>query len=117
MSTHLSHPITAAQARHIAFDFLINEWELSADERDWFLVLACRTIDAAWHIVEIGVEGLPDKWIFQVFDTGYCDPNYTFTAPVHALESSAGLTDMPDRIAEIIQFERQLECHLTHQTA
>lgn len=104
----LATPITLAEAQYIAFDFLINEWDLSIEERDWFLILACRTIDAAWHIVEIGVEGLPDKWIFQVFDTGYCDPNYTFSSPVKALEKNTGLSDIPEHIAEIIRYERQV---------
>jgi hypothetical protein len=108
MAPCLSPPITLAEAQYIAFDFLINEWDLSVEERDWFLVLACRTIDAAWHIVEIGVEGVPDKWIFQVFDTGYCDPSYTFSSPMQALGQNTELTGMPERIAEIIQYERQV---------
>jgi hypothetical protein len=31
-----------------------------------------------WYVVEIGVEGLSDKWVLQVYDTGECDPSYTF---------------------------------------
>ncbi|MGJ3248760.1 MAG: hypothetical protein ACFE0I_22140 [Elainellaceae cyanobacterium] len=57
-------------------------------------------------MVEVGIEGLPDVWIFQVFDTGYCDPNYTFNTPIQKTESDTGLDEMPDRIADVIQFER-----------
>ena len=104
--TALTTPITLDQAQHIALNFLVDEWDLSVDDRDWFSVLNCRAIGATWNVVEIGIEGLPDKWAFQVFDTGYCDPNYTFTTPVNASESDTGLDDMPERIAEIVQSER-----------
>jgi len=106
MTTSLTTPITLDQAWHIAFNFLVDEYELSAEDRDWFSVLRCHAVGTAWNVVEIGIEGLPDKWVLQVFDTGYCDPNYTFSSPVSASEKDTGLEDMPEHIAEIVQFER-----------
>lgn len=101
-----SQSITTDQAQHVAFEFLLNEWELSADDQDWFIVLDCRSVGTAWFIVEIGIAGLPDVWYFQVFDTGYCDPNYTFKTPVAASASTTGLDFMPKHIADVVQFER-----------
>ncbi|MEM9447181.1 MAG: hypothetical protein AAGA75_01440 [Cyanobacteria bacterium P01_E01_bin.6] len=106
MASTLSNSTTLDQAQQIALDFLINEWELSAEDSEWFSVLSCRAVGETWSVVEIGIEGLPDKWVLQVFDTGYCDPNYTFSSPVQASESDTGLDDMPERIAEIIASER-----------
>jgi hypothetical protein len=106
MTSTLSTPITLDQAQHLALDFLINEWELSADDSEWFSVLSGREVGETWNVVEVGIEGLPDKWVLQVFDTGYCDPNYTFSSPVQASESDTGLDDMPERIAEIVASER-----------
>ncbi|MEL6223759.1 MAG: hypothetical protein AAFR31_14085 [Cyanobacteria bacterium J06627_8] len=107
MTSPLSTSITLDQAQQIALDFLINEWELSDDDGEWFSVLSCRAIGETWNVVEVVIEGLPDKWVLQVFDTGYCDPNYTFTSPVQASESDTGLDDMPERIAEIVESERR----------
>ncbi len=59
-------------------------------------------------MVQIGVEGLPDKWVIQVYDeTKDCDPCFTFTSPVNASESETGLEELPESIAEILRSERQ----------
>jgi hypothetical protein len=53
--------------------------------------------------VEIGIEGLPDKWIVQVYDTGECDPS---CSPVKATETDIGLKDLPKTIVQILSIER-----------
>lgn len=89
-----------------AIAFLANDLELETDDREWFAVLDVRPIGETWYVVEIGVEGLPDKWVLQVYDTGECDPSYTFSSPVKATESDTGLEDMPEAIAQILMAER-----------
>jgi hypothetical protein len=51
------------------------------------------------------VEGLPDKWVLQVFDVGQCDPCYTFVSPMPAGED-ADLQEFPSRIATVVAQER-----------
>ena len=98
--------LTAHEAEKIAFDFLVEEWSLSPDDQDWFSILTSRRVDESWYIIEIGIEGLPDKWILQVYDTGQCDPNYTFVTPISASEKDTGLADFPEKIAEVLETER-----------
>ncbi len=94
------------QAREIAIAFLVDDLEIPADDQDWFSVLSVRPIGETWYVVEVGVEGLPDKWILQVFDTGECDPCYTFNSPVQSTEADTGLEDLPEAIATTLAAER-----------
>ncbi len=98
---------TAVEAEAVALNFLLDDLEIPADERDWFAVLGCRLVQDRWYVVEIGVEGLPDKWVLQVYDTGECDPNYTFTSPIRASSGTTDLEEMPETIATLIASERK----------
>ena len=98
--------LTARDAERIAFDFLVDEWSLSPDDREWFSLLTSRFVEDGWYVVEIGIEGLPDKWVFQVYDTWQCDPNYTFTTPISRAERNTGLADFPEKIASVLESER-----------
>ncbi len=82
------------------------EWDISEEEKKWYTILGARLVTDMWYIVEIGVEGLPDKWVFQVFDTGYCDPNYSFLSPIRATDGTADLAELPKSIAHAIASER-----------
>lgn len=95
--------IVAGQA---ALNFLIQEWSISTDNREWFTILSTRMIGESWYIVEIGVEGLPDQWFIQVYDTVECDPNYTFTSPIPASDGYIDLIDIPSLVAEVLVSER-----------
>ncbi len=99
------HPFLQVTTK-IAFDFLVDEWSLSREDQDWISVLGSRMVDGSWYIIEIGIEGLPDKWVLQVYDTQQCDPNYTFITPISASEQNTGLADFPDKIAEVLESER-----------
>lgn len=94
-----------ADARTSAIDFLMEDLEIPEIDRDFFCVISTRETGSEWYVVEVGVEGLPDKWSLQVFDTGFCDPCYTFISPMPAGED-ADLDEFPDRIAEVIAKER-----------
>lgn len=96
--------LISINAENIALDFLMAEWEFSSADREWFSILSARPIGENWYVVEIGVEGLPDKWIFQVYDTGNCDPNYTFISPMSDIDSD--LDELPERIAQVLLSER-----------
>lgn len=97
--------LSCTEAETLALNFLLEDLEIPEDDRDFFSVLAVRETGSEWYIVEIGVAGLPDKWSIQVFDTGYCDPCYTFTSPMPRGED-ADLQEFPDRIAKVIAMER-----------
>jgi hypothetical protein len=90
----------------LAIAFLMEDLEIPSDDQEWFSVLGVRPVGETWHVVEIGVEGLPDQWVLQVYDTGDCDPNYTFKSPVQATEADTGLEDLPEAIAHILATER-----------
>jgi hypothetical protein len=90
----------------LAIAFLMQDLEIPPDDQDWFTVLSVRSVGETWSVVEIGVEGLPDQWVLQVYDTGECDPSYTFKSPVKATESDTGLEDLPEAIAHILATER-----------
>ncbi|MEM6521672.1 MAG: hypothetical protein AAF722_20345 [Cyanobacteria bacterium P01_C01_bin.70] len=92
-------------ATAIARDFLMTDLEIPEADQDFFAVLSTRASGSEWYVVEIGVEGLPDKWVLQVFDTGVCDPCYTFSSPMPAGED-ADLEEFPPAIAEAITTER-----------
>jgi hypothetical protein len=98
--------LSAKQAGKIALDFLIEEWNISEEEKDWFVVFSSRMLGPYWYVVEIGVEGLPDKWFIQVYDTGECDPNYTFSSPIHGSDRYIDLKQLPSIVAEILVAER-----------
>ncbi|HBB30351.1 MAG TPA: hypothetical protein DDZ80_32915 [Cyanobacteria bacterium UBA8803] len=99
--------LTTTQAEQIALDFLMDDWSIPPDDHQWFTVLSSRFIGENWYIVEIGIEGLPDTWAIQVYDTGECDPNYTFISPLSPSESNSDLADFPDWIAQVLIAERK----------
>ena len=92
-------------ATTLALAFLMEDLDIPDVERDLFTVLSVRETGSEWYAVEIGVEGLPDKWVLQVFDTGQCDPCYTFVSPMPAGED-ADLDEFPVPIAAAIATER-----------
>ena len=94
-----------ADAETIAMDFLMGDLEIPDVDREFFSVLSAKETGSDWFVVKIGVEGLPDQWVLQVFDTGQCDPCYTFLSPMPAGED-ADLEEFPPRIAEAIAVER-----------
>ena len=97
--------LSTADANITAMDFLMADLEIPDVDQDFFSVLATRRTGSEWYVVEIGVEGLPDKWVLQVFDTGQCDPCYTFISPMPE-GKDADLEEFPERIAEAITAER-----------
>ncbi|KGF73779.1 hypothetical protein DO97_10215 [Neosynechococcus sphagnicola sy1] len=98
--------LTITEIGQRAIAFLVDDLEIPTDDRDWFSVLTVRPVGETWHVVEVGVEGLPDKWVLQVYDTGECDPSYTFSSPVNVTETDTGLQDLPEAIAQILATER-----------
>jgi len=97
--------LQTADAQTLALSFLLEDLEIPADDREFFSVLACRAAGSEWYTVEIGVEGLPDRWVLQVFDTGQCDPCYTFSSPMPPGED-ADLQEFPPAIAQAVATER-----------
>jgi hypothetical protein len=98
--------LSAKQAGDIAHLFLMEEWNISDSEREWFVVFSTRLLGQHWYVAELGVEGLPDRWFIQVYDTGECDPNYTFNSPISGSDSYTDLAQIPPLIAEILVSER-----------
>lgn len=98
--------LSATEAQQMALDFLLQDWNIPAEISDWFFIISSRLMGQHWYIVEIGIEGLPDKWYVQVYDTGECDPNYTFTTPIKQTNLHTDLTDLPPIIAEVLSAER-----------
>ena len=99
--------LTSTDAQQLALDFFLDDWEIPEDDRDFFSPLDARQVER-WYVVEIGVEGLPDKWVIQVYDeTKDCDPCFTFVSPIKATESGTGLEEMPESIARILRSERE----------
>jgi hypothetical protein len=96
-------PVVDAQA--LALDFLMGDLNIPPADQDFFSVISTREAGSDWYVVEIGIGGLPDKWALQVFDTGQCDPCYTFTSPMPAGED-ADLDEFPARIATVVATER-----------
>lgn len=96
-----------SEAEKLALDFLMEDLEIPEEDQEFFAILSARATDNEWYVVEIGVEGLPDKWILQVFDTGICDPCYTFVSPIAATEVDTGLEEFPPEMANVIALERQ----------
>ncbi|MEL7036495.1 MAG: hypothetical protein AAFO04_12860 [Cyanobacteria bacterium J06592_8] len=98
--------VTQLDAKQLAIDFLAEDLGLLDEEKEWLTVLDSRLIDDGWYIVEVGVEGLPDKWVVQVYENGECDPCYTFISPVLAAEITTDLEDLPEGIVMAIESER-----------
>lgn len=98
--------MNATEAGQIAFDFLMADLEIPEDEQEWFEILESNFSQQSWYTVKIGLEGLPDQWILQVFDTGVCDPCYTFNSPIKAADGSADLDCLPESIATTLMRER-----------
>ncbi|MBD2773897.1 hypothetical protein [Iningainema tapete] len=98
--------LTSTDAGQIALEFLMAEWNISEADREWFDVVNSRLIGQSWYNVELAVAGLPDRWYIQVYDTGGCDPNYTFISPVHGTCGYTDLRDLPDLVAEVLVCER-----------
>jgi len=98
--------MTAEEAEKIALEFLMTDWEIPSEDWEWFAVLGSRYIKDTWYVVEIGIEGLPDKWVLQVYENGECDPNYTFNSPIKAASGTTELAEFPQRVAEMIAKER-----------
>lgn len=97
---------TTTTAGQLAINFLMDDLAIPTEDREWFAVLDVRPVGESWCVVEVGVEGLPDKWVLQVYDTGECDPSYTFSSPVSATEDDTGLEELPNAIAAILISER-----------
>jgi hypothetical protein len=97
--------LSMTEAENLALNFLVEDLEIPEDDRDFFSVISTRETGSEWYVVEVGVAGLPDKWVLQVFDTGYCDPCYTFNSPMPTGED-ADLQEFPERIAEVVGKER-----------
>jgi hypothetical protein len=98
--------IDPTEAEQLALNFVMAEWDIVQEEEKWFTILGSRLVTDMWYIVEIGVEGLPDQWAIQVYDTGYCDPNYRFISPMRAEDGVADIAELPARIAQAIVSER-----------
>lgn len=98
--------LTSTQAETLALAFLIQEWSLSLQAKEWFSVLSSQWHGESWYEVAIGVEGLPDKWLIQVYDTGVCEPNYIFYSPV-CRDDTRDLQNFPTEVAEVVLAERQ----------
>ncbi|NJM96762.1 MAG: hypothetical protein HC800_05820 [Phormidesmis sp. RL_2_1] len=97
--------VSTTEAEQLAMDFLMDDLEMSAEDQTFFSTISARMTGSNWIVVEIGVAGLPDKWVIQVFDTGRCDPCYTFVSPMPPGED-ADLKEFPDHIAEVVARER-----------
>jgi hypothetical protein len=99
--------LPATDAKTLAMDFLMKDLDIPAVDQDFFCIVSTRETGSNWYVVEIGVEGLPDKWVLQVFDVGQCDPCYTFVSPMPAGED-ADLQEFPSRIATVVAQERSV---------
>lgn len=99
--------ISLVEAEKKAIEFIVEEWELSEQEKELFFVEKSRRIDDKWwYIVEVKVNNLPDKWVIQVYDDGDCDPCYTFVSPFSESEKTKQLDNIPQRLALALQEER-----------
>jgi hypothetical protein len=100
------------EAEKLAINFLINDWEIPETEQDWFNIRYVRP-ESSWYIVEVGIEGCPDYWILQVYDTGESDPCYTFVSPLTGSQDTDDLQELPESIANMIAFERSSQMSQT----
>ncbi|NEQ75569.1 MAG: hypothetical protein F6K23_22460 [Okeania sp. SIO2C9] len=93
------------EAEKLAIDFLGNDWEIPQAEQEWFTIRNTKQ-EPNWYIVEVAIEGYPDYWILQVYDTSECDPCYTFVSPLSGSQDTDDLQELPESIANMISFER-----------
>jgi hypothetical protein len=100
--------LTTQEAKDLAIDFLLQDLNIPDDDREFFSVLSAHEAGSEWYVVEVGIEGLPDKWAIQVYDTRECDPCYAFVSPMPASED-ADLEEFPPSIADVISAERRGE--------
>ena len=99
--------ISLSEAEQKAIEFITDEWELSDQEKNLFVINNSRKIDDKWwYMVEVTVNNLPDKWVVQVYDDGDCDPCYTFVSPFSEQEKSTYLDKLPNKLALAVQEER-----------
>ena len=99
--------ISLSEAEQKAINFIVEEWELSAQEKELLTIENSRKIDDKWwYIVEVAVNHLPDKWVMQVYDDGECDPCYTFVSPFSESEKLANLDNLPQKLALALKEER-----------
>jgi hypothetical protein len=98
--------LTATDAGRIALEFILAEWNILEEDREWFVIISSRLVGQSWYIVELAVEGFPDRWYVQVYDTGECDPNYTFISPISGADGYTDLTNIPHLVAEVLVSER-----------
>jgi hypothetical protein len=98
--------LSATVAGKIALTFLLEEWNIAVDYQEWFTVIDSRLLGEFWYVVEISIEGLPDRWFIQVYDTEECDPNYTFFSPTSAADGYTDLAEIPPILAEVLVSER-----------
>ncbi len=98
--------LTSTDAGQIALEFIMADWNISEENREWFTIFHSRLIGECWYIVELGIVGFPDRWFIQVYDTGECDPNYTFISPIRGSDGYVDLMDLPDLVAEVLVSER-----------
>jgi hypothetical protein len=99
--------LTIDDAKNAALAFLMGEWELSESDRVWLDILDARLMNnGRWHVVEIGIKDLPDKWVFQVYEEGTCDPCYSFISPHKGGDTGAGLAPLPEPLAIALEEER-----------
>ncbi len=100
--------ISLVEAEQKAIDFIVEEWELSDQDKELFMVENSHRVDDKWwYIVEVSVNNLPDKWVMQVYDDGECDPCYTFVSPFSEAEKLANLDKLPKKLAFAVQKERK----------
>jgi hypothetical protein len=102
----ISQDLSPTAAAQIALDFLMEDLNIPVGDREWFTILSARFIGESWYVVEIGIEGLPDRWAIQVYDTGEYDPNYTFISPIQAAQGSTDLAELPESVARALVTER-----------
>ncbi len=99
--------IDSTEAKKLAFEFLTSEWNVPSEDRDWFTVISTNPLGEEGYDVEIGIDGFPDRWIVEVYDTGKCERYYEFTSPIRDSETNSDLEDLPDWIAQVLIAERK----------
>ncbi|MDJ0800450.1 MAG: hypothetical protein QNJ51_27190 [Calothrix sp. MO_167.B12] len=98
--------LTSTDAGNIALGFIMAEWNIPGSDKDWFVIISSRLLGESWYIVELGIPGFPDRWYIQVYDTGECDPNYTFTSPIGGDQGYVDLESLPHLLGEVLICER-----------
>lgn len=98
--------MTATEAGKIALEFLLADWNLAEEYRDWFTIVHSRLMGEYWYTVELGVEGFPDRWFIHVYDSGSCNPNYSFKSPISGTDGYVDLKSLPPIIADVLVAER-----------